>query len=76
MMSAFNFYKKLQASIESAKSHSGKFKHISRMQTFESNMLRWGNKMAKHSCNCDQPIADDINNANSIGKFFMTLIIK
>merc|ERR1711933_9864 len=69
MMSAFNFYKKLQASIESAKSHSGKFKHISRMEIFESNMLKWGNKLTKHGCNCDKDLAEDISNSTSLADY-------
>ena len=69
MMSAFNFYKELQIASESAKSHSGKFKHISRMQIFESNMLKWGNKLTKHGCNCDKDLAEDISSSTSLGKF-------
>ena len=71
MIAAFNFYKGLQLETESDKSHNGKFKHISRMDIFESNMRKWGNKLTKHGCNCDQLIADDINIATSIGKFFI-----
>ena len=76
MMAAFNFYKELQATTESAKSHSGKFKHISRMDIFESNMRKWGNKLTKHGCNCDRDFVEDISSSTSLGKFFMTSNIK
>ena len=40
MIAAFNFYKGLQLETESDKSHNGKFKLISRIHLFKSNMLK------------------------------------
>ena len=70
MRAAFTFYKGLQLETESDKSHNGKFKLISRIDLFKSNMLKWGNKLTKHGCNCNQLIAANIHSATSISKFF------